>query len=85
MLAEARPDVLHVATSPHSHRAVALRALASGAHVYVEKPFVVDSVEADAGRWTRLLPGGLFQNVMPYAVCRITDFLPDEKPRVWAT
>jgi predicted dehydrogenase len=47
MLAEARPDVLHIATPPHSHRVIALQALAAGVHVYIEKPFTIDAAEAD--------------------------------------
>jgi predicted dehydrogenase len=38
MLAEGRPDVVHVLTPPQSHRGLAATALASGAHVLVEKP-----------------------------------------------
>jgi predicted dehydrogenase len=47
MLAVARPDVVHVTTPPHTHRALAIEALEAGAHVYVEKPFTVDRAEAD--------------------------------------
>src|SRR5262249_25730018 len=46
MLAETRPDVVHITTPPHSHRALALQCLAARAHVYVEKPFTVDAREA---------------------------------------
>ena len=42
MLGEARPDVVHITTPPHSHRALAIQCLAARAHVYVEKPFTVD-------------------------------------------
>lgn len=38
MLAEARPDVVHVLTPPQSHRALAIAALEAGCHVLVEKP-----------------------------------------------
>ena len=147
MLEEVRPDVVHVTTPPQTHRAVALRVLAAGAHLYMEKPFALDADEADevlaaakaAGRlvcvghdnlfdpvweevrelhrsgrlgrvvhvdsvqgydlggpfgkafasepdhWVHRLPGGLFQNVMSHALYRITDFLPDDEPQVWAT
>lgn len=147
MLAEVRPDVVHVTTPPHSHAPLALQALAAGAHVYVEKPFTVTVAEADEvlaaaarhgrlvcvghdhlfdpcwaelrachrrgelgrvvhvdsvmgydlsgpfGRvlagdpdhWVHRLPGGLFQNNISHAVYKITDFLPDERPAVWAT
>lgn len=38
MLAEARPDVVHVTSPPQSHLEVALDAMGAGAHVIVEKP-----------------------------------------------
>jgi predicted dehydrogenase len=146
MLVEARPDVLHVTTPPHTHLAVAKQALAAGVHVYVEKPFALDIDEADEilaeaeardrlvcvghdqmfdpaweecrrlhrrgdlgpvvhvdsvqgydldgpfGRafmgepehWVHRLPGGVFHNVMSHALYRITEFLTDDNPRVWA-
>ena len=46
LLAEARPDVLHITTPPQTHRPIALQALAAGVHVYVEKPFAPDAAEA---------------------------------------
>lgn len=48
MLAEIRPDVVHVTTPPASHLPLAVRALAASAHVYVEKPLTVDAREAAA-------------------------------------
>jgi predicted dehydrogenase len=47
MLAETRPDVVHITTPPHTHALLACQALAAGAHVYVEKPFSVNAEEAD--------------------------------------
>src|SRR3954447_1032458 len=38
LLADARPDVVHVTTPVTAHRAIASDALAAGAHVLVEKP-----------------------------------------------
>lgn len=38
MLDRARPEVVHVATPPGSHLAIARRCLEAGAHVFVEKP-----------------------------------------------
>ncbi len=48
LLAELRPDVVHITTPPASHLALATRALAAGAHAYVEKPLTVDAREAAA-------------------------------------
>lgn len=45
LLTEARPDVVHVTTPPHTHFPVAAQCLTSGAHVYVEKPFALDGSE----------------------------------------
>jgi predicted dehydrogenase len=42
MLAELRPDVVHVTTPPGAHFQVAMDALASGSHAIVEKPIVAD-------------------------------------------
>jgi len=47
MLARADPEVVIVATPPPSHAAYCLRALAAGAHVICEKPFVASLDEAD--------------------------------------
>ena len=41
-------DVVHVTSSPWSHHDLALSALAGGAHVFVEKPMAMDSVQATA-------------------------------------
>jgi predicted dehydrogenase len=46
LLREAKPDVVHITTSPESHFPIAKACLEWGAHVYVEKPFAVN--EADA-------------------------------------
>ena len=47
LLASVRPDVVHITTPPESHFGIARRCLAAGCHVYVEKPFTVDSREAE--------------------------------------
>lgn len=46
MLAQARPDVVHITTPPQSHFAVGQRCLDHGCHIYVEKPFTIDEPEA---------------------------------------
>jgi predicted dehydrogenase len=52
MLAQVRPDVVHVTTPPASHFVLASSALDAGAHVFVEKPATVtfDEVVALAER-----------------------------------
>src|SRR5262245_20727774 len=46
LLATARPDVIHITTSPESHFDLAKYCLEQGAHIYVEKPFTVDAGQA---------------------------------------
>ncbi len=46
MLAEVKPDVLHIATPPDSHVFLACTALEAGCHVFVEKPFALTAAEA---------------------------------------
>src|SRR5262245_60598462 len=46
LLGKERPDVVHITTSPESHLPLAERCLATGSHVYVEKPFTVTLGEA---------------------------------------
>lgn len=48
LLAVGKPEVVIVGTPPDSHAAYCLRALAAGAHVICEKPFVSSLAEADA-------------------------------------
>jgi predicted dehydrogenase len=38
LLAEEKPDVIHITTPPQSHLALATQAFDAGCHVYVEKP-----------------------------------------------
>jgi predicted dehydrogenase len=46
LLTHARPDVVHITTSPQSHYDIAKACLENGAHVYVEKPFTLYAREA---------------------------------------
>src|SRR5213594_2809103 len=48
MLERAKPELVVIATLPHLHRAIAVRALASGAHVLCEKPLAMTRAEAEA-------------------------------------
>jgi predicted dehydrogenase len=46
MLEAERPNVVHVATPPHSHLPIVLKCLDAGAHLFVEKPFALSEVDA---------------------------------------
>ncbi len=46
LLTRARPDVVHITTPPESHFPLAARCLDAGAHVYVEKPFTLNTQDA---------------------------------------
>lgn len=46
MLGEARPDVVHITTPPGSHLELGRRCLEAGCHVFMEKPFTVNTEEA---------------------------------------
>jgi len=48
MLAATTPDVVVIGTPPATHADYCLRAIAAGAHVICEKPFVSSLAEADA-------------------------------------
>jgi predicted dehydrogenase/nucleoside-diphosphate-sugar epimerase len=47
LLAEAKPDVVHICTPAGTHFELARQTLLAGAHLYVEKPFVETRAEAD--------------------------------------
>ena len=47
MLKVAAPDVVHVTTPPESHFPIAKMCLDAGSHVYVEKPFTINTAEAE--------------------------------------
>ena len=47
LLETARPDVVHITTPPQSHFDLGRQCLEQGCHVYVEKPFTVDTGEAE--------------------------------------
>ena len=46
MLAEIRPEVVHITTPPQSHLPIALQCLEYDCHLFVEKPFTIDTREA---------------------------------------
>lgn len=46
LLEAVSPDVVHIVTPPSTHADLAQLCLARGAHVYVEKPFTLDSAAA---------------------------------------
>jgi len=48
LLRDFKPDVVHILTPPASHKAIAVKCLESGAHVFIEKPICITTEEADA-------------------------------------
>ncbi|HEY4117327.1 MAG TPA: Gfo/Idh/MocA family oxidoreductase [Byssovorax sp.] len=46
MLAEAKPDVVHVTTPPGSHLALATKAFEAGCHVFCEKPLTMNLADS---------------------------------------
>lgn len=47
LLEEAQPDVVHITTPPQSHLEIGLQCLESGCHIFVEKPFTLNTKEAE--------------------------------------
>jgi predicted dehydrogenase len=47
LLSSCEPNVVHITTPPQSHYALARQCLQAGCHVYVEKPFTLNSREAE--------------------------------------
>ena len=46
MLEKAKPDVVHITTPPQSHFELGTLCLEAGCHVYIEKPFTLNTEEA---------------------------------------
>ena len=46
MLGLVKPDVVHITTPPQSHYSIGQQCLKAGSHVYLEKPFAIDTDEA---------------------------------------
>lgn len=47
MLDTTKPDVVHITTPPHSHLELGRICLLAGCNVYMEKPFTIDTTEAE--------------------------------------
>jgi predicted dehydrogenase len=47
LLTTAQPDVIHITTPPHSHFEIAQQCLRAGCHIYVEKPFTLNTKDAE--------------------------------------
>lgn len=47
LLTKTRPDVVHITTPPQGHFVVGKTCLEHGCHIYMEKPFTVNTVEAE--------------------------------------
>jgi nucleoside-diphosphate-sugar epimerase/predicted dehydrogenase len=79
MLAEVRPDVVHVLTPPQTHAALAIQALQAGSHVFVEKPLCLSTSESEAIYQAARKAGRLVcvdhtRTLMPM-ICRARDFV----------
>jgi predicted dehydrogenase len=48
MLERTKPEIVVIATPPHLHHAIAVRAFAAGAHVLCEKPLAMTGADAEA-------------------------------------
>ncbi len=48
MLAQIKPDVVHITTPPQSHFSLGRVCLEAGSHVYLEKPFAITAGETEA-------------------------------------
>jgi|HubBroStandDraft_6_1064221.scaffolds.fasta_scaffold20550_3 predicted dehydrogenase len=46
MLSEHHLDVIHIATPPHSHLALAKKAAEAGCHIFIEKPLALNATDA---------------------------------------
>jgi predicted dehydrogenase len=46
MLADCRPDVVHITTPPANHFELGKQCVSAGCHLYVEKPFTLNTQEA---------------------------------------
>jgi predicted dehydrogenase len=58
LLCRAKPDVVHITTPPQGHFSTAMQCLEAGCHVFMEKPFTMDTAEA-----TRLIDAATAHNV----------------------
>jgi predicted dehydrogenase len=47
LLQKTQPDVVHITTPPQSHFPLGRRCLEHGCHVYIEKPFTLNTAEAE--------------------------------------
>jgi predicted dehydrogenase len=47
MLEESKPDVVHITTPPRSHFDLSKTCMEAGCHIYVEKPFTMNTSEAE--------------------------------------
>jgi predicted dehydrogenase len=47
LLKEGQPDVVHITTPPQSHYEIGRQCLEAGCHIYVEKPFTLNTTEAE--------------------------------------
>ena len=83
MLKTNQLDVVHITTPPSSHLPIAKLALAHGVHAYIEKPFVLDTAEAEelvafADRAGKLICVG-HNNIFDSGFLRLKEFVRQGK------
>jgi predicted dehydrogenase len=47
LLNETHPDVVHITTPPQTHYRLGMQCLEAGCHLYIEKPFTLNTTEAE--------------------------------------
>jgi predicted dehydrogenase len=47
LLHESRPNVVHITTPPQNHFEIARQCIEEGCHLFIEKPFTIDTKEAE--------------------------------------
>lgn len=73
LLEESKPEIVLIGTPDHWHALIAIAAIKSGAHVYVQKPISVDVIEGEAmvaaaRKYNRVVQVGTQRKSTPHLV-----------------